>query len=285
MKLEEFHAHSTTVTTGSGPIAYADFGSGRTALFLHGVGTNGYLWRNVIDQLRAERRCVAIDLPLHGRTPAAPGQDFTLSGLAQVVADFCAALGLTEIDLVANDTGGAIAQIFAARHPERLRTLTLTDSDTRPNIPPEDFRPTVEAAAGGAISELAATADLLELARGSLATSYQHIEQVEDATLRWFLDPVLGTPEAAREFERLLVTALRPDDLAEVEPLLAELTVPTLLAWGTSDPFFPLSDAHWLRELIPGVTELAEIPGGRLFLPDERADDLVPHLRRHWNTH
>ena len=77
----------------------------------------------MIERLDGERRCVAFDLPLHGHTPAAAGQDFTLPGLARFVADFCDALGLTDIDLVANDTGGAVSQVFAARHPERLHTL------------------------------------------------------------------------------------------------------------------------------------------------------------------
>jgi hypothetical protein len=40
--------------------------------------------------------------------------------------------------------------------------------------------------------------------------------------------------------------------------------------------------AYWLRDTIPGVTEVVEIDGARLFFPDERAADLVPHLQRHW---
>ncbi len=61
-----------------------DVGSGPVALFVHGVGTNALLWHHIIDAFADDRRCVAIDLPLHGRTPAAPGQDFSLSALADV---------------------------------------------------------------------------------------------------------------------------------------------------------------------------------------------------------
>jgi pimeloyl-ACP methyl ester carboxylesterase len=280
MNLEEFHAHGHT----AGRLAYSDFGTGRTALFVHGVATNGYLWGNVISALRDERRCIAVDLPLHGRTPALPDEDFSLSAMAGLLEDFCETLGLTDVDLVANDTGGAIAQVFAARHPSRLRTLTLTNCDTRPNIPPAAFQPTIDAAAAGLISKLAASADLVELARGSLAPSYEHVERLDDATLECYFQPILGSTESSGEFERLLITAIRPDDLLDVEPLLADLTVPTLLAWGTGDPFFTLDDARWLRDLIPGAPEIVEIEGGRLFYPDERADELVPHLRRHWDA-
>jgi pimeloyl-ACP methyl ester carboxylesterase len=58
-----------------------------------------------------------------------------LTRLARVVEDFCAALDLTGVDLVANNTGGAIAQIVAAHQPERLATLTLTNCETRGNVP------------------------------------------------------------------------------------------------------------------------------------------------------
>ena len=109
-------------------------------MFVHGVATSSYLWRHVIGELDGERRCVAVDLPLHGRTPAAVGQDFSLPGLARFVADCCDALGLTDIDLVANDTGGAVAQVFAARFADRLHTLTLTNCEAHDNVPPRGLR-------------------------------------------------------------------------------------------------------------------------------------------------
>ena len=43
--------------------------------------------------------------------------------------------------------------------------------------------------------------------------------------------------------------------------------------------------AYRLRDTIPSVTEVVEIPGARLFFPDERAADLIPYLRRHSTAH
>ena len=102
--------------------------------------------------------------------------------------------------------------------------------------------------------------------------------------LRSFLDPVLGTAERARQFERFILS-LRPEDLLAVEPQLARLTVPTLIVWATQDVFFDLSWAYWLKSLIPGASEVIEIDGGRLFFPDERAAELTAALRRHWDAH
>jgi pimeloyl-ACP methyl ester carboxylesterase len=68
--LERLDKHRGQVQTRSGPASYIDTGGpGRPALLVHGVGTSSYLWRHVISQLEGERRCVAVDLPLHGYTP------------------------------------------------------------------------------------------------------------------------------------------------------------------------------------------------------------------------
>ncbi len=82
--MERLDKHRSQVDTRSGPASYVDTGGpGRAVLFVHGGGTSSHLWRNVIDQLDGQRRCVAVDLPLHGRTPAAADQDFSLPGLAR----------------------------------------------------------------------------------------------------------------------------------------------------------------------------------------------------------
>ena len=66
-----------------------------------------------------------------------------------MVAELCDSLGLGQVDLVGNDTGGAVAQIFAAQHPELIRSLTLTNTDTEGNFPPPESVPVVEAARRG----------------------------------------------------------------------------------------------------------------------------------------
>jgi pimeloyl-ACP methyl ester carboxylesterase len=210
-------------------------------------------------------------------------QDLSLAALADGLEDFCDALGLTGIDLVANDTGGAVAQIFAARHPERLATLTLTNCDAGDNVPPESFKPTVELARSGnlAPSAVALFADLEAAAQISFGEGYEHLDRIDRAVLRSYLEPCIGTIERARHFERMLA-ALDAADLTDVTPLLGQLTVPTLIAWGTGDTFFDVSWAYWLRDTIPGTTQVVTVDGARLFFPDERAMDLVPHLAQHW---
>jgi pimeloyl-ACP methyl ester carboxylesterase len=134
------------VTTRIGDVAYAARGEGPAALFVHGVFLNSYYWRHVMERLSGERRCLAPDLLGHGDTPAKPDQDVSLSAEAELLAAFCEAMRLNQVDVVANDSGSAIAQIFAARHPERIRSLTLTNGEADGNYPPPDFRQVVEMA-------------------------------------------------------------------------------------------------------------------------------------------
>jgi pimeloyl-ACP methyl ester carboxylesterase len=283
MQLSELNAHRHTAATRFGEISYLDFGAGPTALFVHGIATNAYLWRHVMDALSGQRRCIAIDLPLHGQSPVTAEQDLSLAALAAGLDDFCEVLGLTGVDLVANDTGGAIAQIFAARHPQRLATLTLTNCDTVDNLPPEAFKPMVELAAAGnlAPSAVAMFADLEAAAQISFASGYEHLDRVDRDVIRSYLQSCFGTIERARQFERLLVS-LDVADLQAVMPQLRELTVPTLVVWGTGDAFFDVSWAYWLRDTIPGTTRVVTVDGARLFFPEERPMDLVPHLEQHW---
>ena len=285
--LEHLEKHRSQVHTRSGPASYIDTGGpGRAALFVHGIGTSSYLWRHVIDQLDGQRRCVAVDLPLHGHTPAAAGQDFSLPGLARFVADFCDALELAEVDLVANDTGGAVCQVFAAGHPERLHTLTLTNCEAHDNLPPRAFLPTVLLARLGLFARIAPrlAGDIGRARRRVYGTGYEDVTKLPDEIVRAWLQPLLGTRDSVREYQRL-IASLHARDLLAAEPALARLDVPTLIVWGTGDIFFRRKWAYWLRDTIPGATGVVEIDGARLFFPDERAAELTPALRRHWDAH
>jgi pimeloyl-ACP methyl ester carboxylesterase len=286
-EMERLDKYRGQVRTRSGPASYVDTGGpGRPALFVHGVGTSSYLWRHVIEELDGQRRCVAVDLPLHGKTPAAADQDFTLPGLARFVADCCDALELTEVDLVANDTGGAVSQVFAAGHPERLHTLTLTNCEAHDNVPPKALLPAVLLARMGLYARIAPrlARDIPRARKRIFGLSYQDITRLPEDIVRAWVEPQLGTAEAARQSQRLL-TSLHARDLLAVEPALARLQVPTLIVWGTKDIFFRRKWAYWLRDTIPGATEVVEIDGGRLFFPDERAAELTVALRRHWAAH
>ncbi|HWC30555.1 MAG TPA: alpha/beta hydrolase, partial [Dehalococcoidia bacterium] len=230
-------------------------------------------------------RCLAVDLPLHGRTPPRPDHDYSLRTLAASLRDFLVAIDVPAVHLVGNDTGGAVCQVFAAEWPERLRSLTLTNCDTRGNIPPEPFLRIVDMARQGRLARIATRwVNDLNLARSerNIGAGYRDTSNLSDEAIRHYLGPVMGNEEVAREFEHFLATALREEDLVAAESKLARLDVPTLLVWAADDIFFDVEWARWLSRLIPGAGDPVVIKNAALYFPDERPEELIPHLRRHW---
>ena len=136
MDIAAFHASRRFTEVKSGRIALFERGEGPAALFVHGVPLNGYHWRHVIDRLRHRRRCIAVDLMGLGYTEIAASQDVSFAAQARMLAEVIDALGLEKVDLIGNDSGGAVAQIFAARNPDRLRSLVLTNCDVHDGWPP-----------------------------------------------------------------------------------------------------------------------------------------------------
>jgi pimeloyl-ACP methyl ester carboxylesterase len=273
-----------TVRTPSGTIAYTEQGAGPVALFVHGVLLNSYLWRHQLRGLSDIRRCIAPDLLAHGDTEAAPGQDLSVTSNAEMLAQFLDALGIEQVDLVGNDSGGGIAQIFAARHPQRVRSLTLTDCDTHDNWPPEAFKPFLAmAAAGGLRDALTAMVGDKDAYRspGALGPAYERPDQVADETIDAYLTPHLRTPERTRDLERFLA-AFDPAHTVAIEPRLRELEAPTFIGWGTDDIYFGLEWADWLARTIPGMRRHIRFEGARIFFPEERWAEFNRELRSHW---
>ena len=118
-----------------GQIRYRDSGAGRPLVFVHGLLVDGLLWRKVTPLLDGEFRCIAPDWPLGShRVALAPSADRSPHGMARLIADFLEKLELEDVTLVANDTGGAIAQLLVTERPERIGRLVLTPCDCYENF-------------------------------------------------------------------------------------------------------------------------------------------------------
>src|SRR6516225_3251429 len=126
-----------SVETPSGRISYASAGSGPAALFVHGVVLNKHLWRYQLTELSDLRRCVAVDLLAYGDTEIAPDQDVSVTANAKMLKEVLDVLKIDRVELVGENRGGGIGQIFAARNPSPLRTLSLADGITNDLRPAE----------------------------------------------------------------------------------------------------------------------------------------------------
>ena len=272
------------VKTSSGSIAYAEQGEGPVALFVHGVLLNNHLWRHQLSHLSDIRRCIAPDLLAHGATEGTPGGDVSVTANARMLKEFLDALSIDKVDLVGNDSGGGIAQIFAANYPERVRSLTLTDCDAHDNWPPEAFKPFLAMAAAGGLKDTlnAMLADTgIYRSEAALGPAYEEPARVTDADIETYLRPLVRSETRLKDFERFLAAFDNKHTLA-IEAQLKRVTAPTLIVWGTDDVYFDVKWARWLASIIPGTKRKVELTGARIFFPEERWQEFNRELRAHW---
>lgn len=279
-------AERRQVETSSGIISYMEQGRGAAALFVHGVLLNGYLWRHQLAELSDIRRCIAVDLLAHGHTEIAPDQDVSVTANAKMLKQFLGALKIDQVDLVGNDSGGGICQIFAALYPERVRSLTLTDCDTHDNWPPEAFKPFLEMAANGGLRrtlEAMLSDKSVYRSPNALGPAYEWPARLSDEDIEAYLRPFVKSEQRLRDLQRFLA-AFDSNHTLAVEDQLKTLKAPTLIAWGTDDVYFDVKWSHWLAETIPGTRRRVEFKGARIFFPEERWSEFNKELQEHWES-
>jgi pimeloyl-ACP methyl ester carboxylesterase len=279
-------ATQRSVETASGRINFVEKGKGPVALFVHGVLLNSHLWRHQLAHLFDTRRCIALDLLAHGDTEIGPDQDVSVTANARMLEQFLDALRIPQADIVGNDSGGGIAQIFAALHPERVRSLTLTNCDAHDNWPPEAFKPFLSmAAAGGlrgALEGMLADKSVYRSPQ-ALGPAYERPHLLFDESIEKYLRPLVRTEQRTRDFQRFLA-AFDNSHTVSIEGRLKTLKAPTLIVWGTGDIYFDVKWSRWLAETIPGTRKRVELKDARIFFPEERWEELNRELRAHWQA-
>jgi pimeloyl-ACP methyl ester carboxylesterase len=209
-----------------------------------------------------------------GDTEPSDGAGLDFTSQAEMVLDLLDRLGLSQFHLVGNDSGGAIAQIVACRAPERVLTLTLTNCDVDANVPPPAFAQAYALAQAGLFGRaVAGMRDNLALARSDfgLGAGFENPEHITPELVEAYIGPLLESWHREQGLNTY-VAAFDSVHTVDLRDRLSALEVPTQILWGADDVFFPLSDAHWLAQTIPGVRRLLTIEGARLFFCEERPD-------------
>jgi pimeloyl-ACP methyl ester carboxylesterase len=265
--------------TPAGTIEYRERGRGSPVVFLHGVGVNGDLWRRVAPLLAGEHRCIVPDLPwgAHSR-PLRRDADLSLPGMARIVADFMGALELDDVTIVANDTGGAVAQSLVGRHPERIGRLVLTSCDAFEKFPPTPQRYLELTAHSRVLMWLVGWSVQFRFVQ-RLPTAYGWVTSrpIEPAIMRSYTEPVRRNPGVRRDLTRLL-RAVDTRYTHEAAETLRGFDRPALVLWADGDRIFPREHGRRLAELLPqGRFEL--VPDSRTFIPEEQPERLAGRVR------
>ncbi|HXG42267.1 MAG TPA: alpha/beta hydrolase [Dehalococcoidia bacterium] len=213
---------------------------GPPVVFLPGLGGDGRWWRPVASRLDDRYRCFCLDLRDSGRSARSPAP-YTVADMAEDVAAFCQAQGLSSVYLVGYSLGGAVAQELAIGRPELVRRLVLvatyTSGDPR------------GAAIFKGFAALRRSLPREEYLRLLFPWVYSHQEYrqpglVEEAVARAAADPLWPEDDA---YQRQVEAALSFCS----EGRLAGVTCPVLLVFGDQDIMTPLRFAHRLQQELP----------------------------------
>jgi len=246
-------------------------GKGSAVLFIHGLGSSGYVeWRFNLGVAAERHRVFAPDLPGFGRTDK-PRARYGVPYFTRFIERYMDARGLHSAAVVGTSLGGRIALELALTQPKRVNRLVLVNSlglgrpamrlsyglITLPRVGETVMKVTrnalqwapakmIRRVAGrytGATSDLTQTMDdgYLDNLREMHAQAGFHDAYL--ATVR-----SLVTPRAflAAEYD--------------VSRRLPEINVPLQLIWGADDPLFPVAHARRAHGLAPG-SRLAVIEG------------------------
>jgi haloalkane dehalogenase len=280
-----FHASRRFAATPFGRIAHIDRGSGLAVLFFHGWPLNSYQWRGVIDLIAPHRRCLAPDLMGLGYSECPAEQDVSPSAQADMIPKFLDAVAASRVDVIANDSGGAVAQLFATRYPERVRSLLFTNCEVHTNTPPPSFLPVIEAARHGVLADRLVRRTLEDpgYGRRKIGEFYANPESLSDESLEVYLRPLAASPERTQQFH-VYTAGFLPNPLPEIEPLLRACTIPARMVWGTASPIFGIEWARWLDAALPRSRGIHAVEGGNLFFPEERPDVVAREALAFWRS-
>jgi pimeloyl-ACP methyl ester carboxylesterase len=252
-----------------GTVGVSERGEGPPIVFVHGVLVNGDLWRDTIDRLAGQYRCIALTLPLGAHpTPMPPGADLSPTAIAGMVAEAIERLELDDVALVGSDTGGAICQLVVADHPGRIGRLALLSCDAYEHFPPTLLKPLCALArrapraveAGFRAMRLRPVQTLVRLSVAK--TSRPDLE-------RGFFAPLAASAGVRRDLVEVLARANPSYTLAAVDGL-RRFGRPALVAWADGELFFPRSDGERLARDLGGRFEVVD--GSRTLVPLDRPD-------------
>ncbi len=285
-------------TTSFGRIAHVTRGEGPAVLFLHGYPLNGFQWRGAIDRLQSVRRCVAPDLMGLGYSDIPESQAITPELQARMLVELLDSLRIDTCDVVANDSGGLIAQLLVMQAPRRVRSLLLTNCDTQEDCPPPSFRPFVKLAQAGGLADRAVAPALTDKssarsARGIGGLGYSNPLNPTDEAIEMYFAPLVSSQKRKAQYDALTI-GLGTNALAGSAERLRRFEGPVRIVWGADDTVFAKSSVGVAGQNVSELTRRSSrakreaILSGGTARADRRRGEAavgrmrdVPRTRRH----
>jgi pimeloyl-ACP methyl ester carboxylesterase len=270
-----------SVVVGDVEIEYTDTGSGPVVAFVHGAYVTGRLWQDVVDRLTDSHRCIAPTFPFGAQAePVGAHVDLSVAASGRLIVSLLEALDLSDVTLVANDTGGGIVLAAlgnAMLSWDRVSKLVFTNCDSFEHFPPKSFAPLVRLCAlnqavGAIILKGLTTAPGLKVFASAVTRNGIDAAR-RPAIFGGFLTSAAVRREAAR-----FTADLKPSYTLAAVNALKRWDKPVLMAWGASDKLFPLAHAHRLAETFPNAV-VHTIEDSSTYVMLDRPDEAAEAIR------
>ena len=277
--LYPFADHWAELPSGA-VVHHTDEGEGTPLLMVHGNPTWSFLYRGIIARLREQFRCIAIDLPGFGLSPAPAGFGFRAAEHAAVVADLIEHLGLEDYVLMGQDWGGPIGLAAAGRAPERVGGLVLGNTFAWSMA----RRPAahVWALAIGGVPGRYVVEQLNAFVEVAMRFGARR-NPPKGAALAHYEMP-FPTPASRRPtwvFAREVTGASDFLD-REVAPALAALRDrPALLPWGDADPVLGNADRDRMAAALPHA-QVHVLEGAGHFIQEDAPEEIAAAIGAWW---
>ena len=246
-------------------------GQGAPILFLHGVPSSSYLWRNVMAPLANDFSVFAPDLPGFAKTESPP--EYGLMDCSAWLTDFHKAVCENQkINLVVHDAGGPIGLHFTLEHPEIVSRLIVMDTLISEKNRSITMRLVMSPPALWAYYHLLNKGLFGSLMRSSV---HQKNKLASDALEEYY--KVFRRDKRDRTSAKLLEKIrLEIDDL--VGNRLHTIDCPTLVLWAEKDSFLTLTVAEGIQGQIKGAT-LKTLPDCGHFSQEEEPELIARHTK------
>ncbi len=237
---------------GDGRMHYVDEGQGPVVFFVHGTPDWSFGFRHLVKALRGNHRCVAIDHLGFGLSDKPPQADYTAVAHAHRLQRFIDHLGLTDITLVVTDFGGGIGLQHALEHPTNVKGIVLYNTWMWDLMPDKRFsRPSAYGDKSRLTKSVHAHYKNALPDAASRAATFACVQEIANAGPFW-----------NAQWER--VSQLK--------------NIPTLIAWGLTDRFFPPDLLERWKQALPHAL-VRTFPDAGHFLHEEQPEALASGIR------
>lgn len=218
---------------------------GETLVMIHGFGGDMDNWTRFAPHMADKYKLVAMDLPGFGQS--ARHKDWSYVPSKQVIRlhAFLQAIGETKYHITGNSMGGHIAGLYTHAYQDEIITLGLIDNAGASS--PVKPAMHVQMEAGGPNPLLVNTVEDFDR---MLDWVFVKKPYIPGPVKKHFVKEAIKN----RPFNEFIFSQYVTERSGILEPLLPEITVPTLVLWGDQDKLIHVSTVEVLAPLLPNET-------------------------------